>query len=131
MILSYDGADFSGWQVQPDAATVQGTLASAIGRITGEKVLPQGSGRTDAGVHALAQVVTFVTESSVPTENFLKALNDILPASVRVLDVNEDARRFSCAALGAGQDVSLSDLSRVDLSAISGEIRLALSVSAR
>lgn len=87
MILSYDGAEFSGWQVQPDAATVQGTLASAIGRITGEKVLPQGSGRTDAGVHALAQVVTFATESSVPTENFQKALNDILPASVRVMDV--------------------------------------------
>ena len=89
LILSYDGAEFSGWQVQPDAQTVQGTLASAIGRITGEKVLPQGSGRTDAGVHALAQVVTFVTESSVPTENFLKALNDILPASVRVLEAAE------------------------------------------
>jgi tRNA pseudouridine38-40 synthase len=94
LILSYDGAEFSGWQVQPDAATVQGTLASAIGRITGEKVLPQGSGRTDAGVHALAQVVTFVTESSVPTENFLKALNDILPASVRVLDVTEAPSEF-------------------------------------
>jgi tRNA pseudouridine38-40 synthase len=89
MILSYDGAEFSGWQVQPDAATVQGTLASAIGRVTGEKVLPQGSGRTDAGVHALAQVVTFVTESSVPTQNFVIALNDILPASVRVLSVAE------------------------------------------
>jgi len=87
LILAYDGADFSGWQVQPDAVTVQGTLASAIGRITGEKVLPQGSGRTDAGVHALAQVVTFVTESSVPAENFGKALNDILPSSIRVLDV--------------------------------------------
>jgi tRNA pseudouridine38-40 synthase len=94
VILSYDGADFSGWQVQPDKATVQGTLASAIGRITGEKVLPQGSGRTDAGVHALAQVMTFVTESSVPTENFLKALNDILPASVRVLQVSEAPADF-------------------------------------
>jgi len=94
MILAYDGADFSGWQVQPDAVTVQGTLASAIGRITGEKVLPQGSGRTDAGVHALAQVVTFVTESSVPTENFVKALNDILPTSVRVLDVAEVPPEF-------------------------------------
>jgi tRNA pseudouridine38-40 synthase len=94
MILSYDGAEFSGWQVQPDAITVQGTLASAIGRITGEKVLPQGSGRTDAGVHALAQVVTFVTESSVPTENFIRALNDILPASVRVLDVAEAPSEF-------------------------------------
>jgi len=94
LILAYDGAEFSGWQVQPDTVTVQGTLASAIGRITGEKVLPQGSGRTDAGVHALAQVVTFVTESSVPTENFQKALNGILPASVRVLDVAEVPPEF-------------------------------------
>src|ERR1700741_2928521 len=87
--LSDDGTEFSGCQVQPDAATVQGTLASAIGRLTGEKVLPQGSGRTDAGVHALAQVVTFVTESPVPTENFAKALNDILPASGRVREAPE------------------------------------------
>src|SRR5262249_45662909 len=94
LTLSYDGAEFSGWQVQPDTNTVQGTLASAIGRLTGEKVLPQGSGRTDAGVHALAQVVTFVTESSVPTENFQRALNDFLPASVRVLDVAEAPIEF-------------------------------------
>src|SRR5208282_2698716 len=51
-------------------------------------------GRTDAGVHALAQVVTFVTESSVPTENFQKALNDILPAAVRVLEVAEASPEF-------------------------------------
>lgn len=89
LILSYDGSEFSGWQVQPDAATIQGTLASAIGRITREKVLPQGSGRTDAGVHALAQVATFGTESSVPAANFVKALNDILPPSIRVLEVGE------------------------------------------
>jgi tRNA pseudouridine38-40 synthase len=94
LTLAYDGTEFSGWQVQPDAATVQGTLAAAIGRITGEQVLPQGSGRTDAGVHALAQVATFVTESSVPTANFVKALNDILPASVRVLAVAEAPAEF-------------------------------------
>jgi tRNA pseudouridine38-40 synthase len=94
LILSYDGSEFSGWQVQPDAATVQGTLAFAIGRVTGEKVLPQGSGRTDAGVHALAQNVTFVTFSAVPTENFQKALNDVLPAAVRVLDVKEMPQEF-------------------------------------
>jgi len=94
VILSYDGAEFSGWQVQPNAITVQGTLAAAIGRITGEKVLPQGSGRTDAGVHALAQVMTFVTESFVPTENFLKAMNDIVPPSVRVLEVTEAPADF-------------------------------------
>src|SRR5271170_7645625 len=94
LVLAYDGSEFSGWQVQPDAATIQGTLASAIGRVTGEKVLPQGSGRTDAGVHAQAQVATFATESSVPAENFVKALNDVLPASVRVLEVEEAAADF-------------------------------------
>jgi tRNA pseudouridine38-40 synthase len=103
LILSYDGSDFAGWQLQPDAETVQGTLASAIGRITGEKVLPQGSGRTDAGVHALAQVVTFVTESSVPTANFVKALNDILPASVRVLEAQEAAADFHARKSARGK----------------------------
>src|SRR5207244_1164139 len=89
LVLAYDGSEFSGWQVQPEAATIQGTLASAIGRLTGEKVLPQGSGRTDAGVHALAQVATFATESPIPAENLVIALNDILPASIRVLEVTE------------------------------------------
>src|SRR5215475_14195022 len=94
LTLSYDGTDFSGWQVQPAAPTVQGTLASAIGRLTGENVLPQGSGRTDAGVHALAQVATFSTASSIPVENFVKALNDILPASIRILDAAEMPEAF-------------------------------------
>jgi len=94
LILSYDGSEFSGWQVQPGPPTIQGTLASCIGRVTGEKVLPQGSGRTDAGVHALAQVATFATESPVPCKNFVKALNDILPPAIRVLDVAEVAADF-------------------------------------
>src|SRR5436309_4463119 len=94
LVLSYDGSEFAGWQVQPERATIQGTLASAIGRLTGENVLPQGSGRTDAGVHALAQVATFQTSSSIPTENWIKALNDILPASIRVLEVTEAAPDF-------------------------------------
>ena len=59
LVLAYDGSDFSGWQVQPNTPTIQGTLAEAIARLTGETILPQGSGRTDAGVHALAQVATF------------------------------------------------------------------------
>ena len=92
--LAYDGTSFAGWQVQPEAETVQGTLASVIGRLTGEKVLPQGSGRTDAGVHALAQVATFATESTIPTGNFQKALNDLLPAAIRVLAVEEAAAEF-------------------------------------
>jgi tRNA pseudouridine38-40 synthase len=94
LILSYDGAEFAGWQVQPGRTTVQGALASAIGRLSGENVLPQGSGRTDAGVHALAQVASFATASVIPAENWMRALNDILPASIRVLEVSEAAPEF-------------------------------------
>jgi len=94
LVLSYDGTDFSGWQMQPDAATIQGTLAYAVGRITGENVLPQGSGRTDAGVHALAQVATLATESPIPEPNFVRALNDTLPASIRVLEAKEVPKDF-------------------------------------
>ena len=94
LILSYDGADLAGWQVQPGRTTVQGALASAIGRLSGENVLPQGSGRTDAGVHALAQVASFATASTIPTENWMKALNDNLPPSIRVLEVTEAAPEF-------------------------------------
>jgi tRNA pseudouridine38-40 synthase len=94
LILSYDGADFAGWQVQPGRTTVQGALASAIGRLSGENVLPQGSGRTDADVHALAQVASFATASAIPVENWLRALNDILPPSIRVLEVTEAAPEF-------------------------------------
>jgi len=94
LTVAYDGTDFSGWQVQPGRNTVQGALASAIGRLTGENVLPQGSGRTDAGVHALAQVASFETNSSIPEENWIGALNDILPASIRVLEVGEAEPEF-------------------------------------
>jgi len=94
LVLAYDGAEFSGWQVQPDTVTIQGTLASAIGRVTGEKVLPQGSGRTDAGVHALAQVATFITESPIPAQNMVKALNDILPPSIRVFSATDAPLEF-------------------------------------
>jgi tRNA pseudouridine38-40 synthase len=87
MTLAYDGAEFHGWQVQPGLATVQGTLAAAIERLTGEYVLPQGSGRTDAGVHALAQVASVSLDSPIPERNLLIALNDVLPPAIRVTGV--------------------------------------------
>ena len=92
LVLSYDGADFSGWQVQPGRPTVQGALAAALERVTGTRVLPQGSGRTDAGVHALAQVAScsLENESAIPAENLVRALNDLLPPAIRVVSV-EDA----------------------------------------
>ncbi len=89
LTIVYDGYDFAGWQVQPDRPTVQGILVSVIEHISGEKTLPQGSGRTDAGVHALAQVASVNLQSPIPAVNFRKALNDLLPGSIRILSVEE------------------------------------------
>jgi len=83
--LAYDGTDFSGWQVQPGERTIQGELQQALGRVTGELPLPQGSGRTDAGVHALGQVASFILEAPIPPQNLLRALNRTLPAAIRVV----------------------------------------------
>src|SRR5262245_43504098 len=94
LTLAYDGFDFHGWQIQPGKPTIQGTLADGIERITGEKVLPQGSGRTDAGVHALAQVASFTTASPIPVANLKIALNDVLPAAIRVVAADEAPAGF-------------------------------------
>jgi tRNA pseudouridine38-40 synthase len=94
LILTYDGTPYNGWQVQPNLPTVQGTLAQAIHRITGETVLPQGSGRTDTGVHALAQVATFSLTVPIPAANLHRALNHALPASIRVLSVEAVPETF-------------------------------------
>ncbi len=94
LTLAYDGSAFHGWQVQPRLQTVQGTLAAALGKLTGETVLPQGSGRTDAGVHALGQVCSFALEAPIPPANLQRALNRALPASVRVLRAEHAAERF-------------------------------------
>ena len=87
LTLAYDGTPYNGWQIQPNLPTVQGTLSAAIHRITGETVLPQGSGRTDTGVHALAQVATFSISVPIPAANLHRALNRALPASIRVLSI--------------------------------------------
>jgi tRNA pseudouridine38-40 synthase len=86
-ILAYDGGPYHGWQVQPGLPTVQGTLADALRHITGETVLPQGSGRTDTRVHALGQVASFALEAKIPAGNLYRALNHALPPSIRVLSV--------------------------------------------
>ncbi|MDR3745910.1 MAG: tRNA pseudouridine(38-40) synthase TruA [Acidobacteriaceae bacterium] len=85
--LAYDGTPYRGWQVQPGLLTVQGLLADAIHRTVGERVLPQGSGRTDAGVHAHAQVASFALDAHIPAANLHRALNRCLPPSIRVLSV--------------------------------------------
>jgi tRNA pseudouridine38-40 synthase len=92
--LAYDGTPYRGWQVQPGLPTVQGLLAAAIERTVGERVLPQGSGRTDAGVHALAQVASFALSAAIPTANLHRALNRCLPPSIRVRTVEKVAPQF-------------------------------------
>jgi tRNA pseudouridine38-40 synthase len=85
LTLAYDGTPFHGWQIQPGLPTVQGTLSDALHRIAGERVLPQGSGRTDTGVHALGQVASFLLNAPIPPANLQRALNGLLPASIRVM----------------------------------------------
>jgi tRNA pseudouridine38-40 synthase len=85
LTLAYDGSDFHGWQIQPAHPTIQGELAAAIERVTGERILPQGSGRTDTGVHARGQVASCHIQAPIPPENLQRALNRTLPATIRVL----------------------------------------------
>lgn len=86
LTLAYDGTDFRGWQVQPGETTIQGELQAALDRVTGERPLPQGSGRTDAGVHARAQVASFALQAPIPAGSLHRALNRTLPPAIRILD---------------------------------------------
>ena len=79
MTVSYDGTDFHGWQVQPGLPTVQSLLETVLAEIEGAPVKVAGSGRTDAGVHALAQVAAFTLVNPIPVDNLRKAINRLLP----------------------------------------------------
>ena len=92
--VAYDGTDFHGWQVQPGVATIQGTLEEIIGNIEGKAVHVAGSGRTDSGVHALAQVAAFTLENPIPPDNLRRAINRLLPPAIRVMDVVETHDSF-------------------------------------
>jgi tRNA pseudouridine38-40 synthase len=94
LVLAYDGTDFHGWQRQPSLPTIQETLEGCVERVTGKRADVWGSGRTDAGVHALGQVANFKTECPIPCQNLLKALNHVLPPTVRVKDVHEVSEKF-------------------------------------
>lgn len=94
LTLSYDGTDFHGWQRQPELRTVQGVLEDALTQLTGSRPATNASGRTDAGVHALGQVVNFLTISQHSTETFVRALNANLPHDVRVLTAEEKPQAF-------------------------------------
>lgn len=94
LTLAYDGTPYHGWQIQPGLPTVQGTLAHALHHITGESVLPQGSGRTDTGVHALGQVASVSLASPIPGPNLQRALNHLLPTSIRIVALEAVPEEF-------------------------------------
>ena len=92
--VAYDGTDFHGWQVQPNLPTIQGTLEAVISSIEGHPVNVAGSGRTDAGVHAYAQVAAVSLANSIPPDNFRRAVNRLLPRSIRIGNVAEAGLEF-------------------------------------
>ena len=119
-ILSYDGTLLHGWQIQPTRPTVQGHLADALEHITGERTLPQGSGRTDAGVHALGQVATFSLPSSIPAANLHRALNHVLPPSIRILSLEPAAPPFHARHSAASKTYEYRIFPRRPLAAVPG-----------
>lgn len=96
--VEYDGTNYGGWQRQKNAATVQGEIEDAVFRITGEKTALHGSGRTDAGVHAIGQTANFRTESGFSAEKFRKALNSLLPDDITVTSAEEADAGFHSRA---------------------------------
>lgn len=85
LIISYDGTNYVGWQVQPNGVSVQALLEKALFELTGEQIRVEGSGRTDSGVHAKAQVAHFDTEARMTADKFAIAMNMHLPPDIRVL----------------------------------------------
>jgi tRNA pseudouridine38-40 synthase len=92
--VAYDGTSYQGWQVQPDGPTIQGTLQESLERMAGHAVSLVGAGRTDAGVHAEAQVAHFHLDLSIPTDGLLKGLNSLLPEDIRVRQAEEAPSGF-------------------------------------
>ena len=94
LTLAYDGAAYAGWQVQSKRNSIQGVVEAAIAKITGKPTRLTASGRTDAGVHALGQVVAFRTNSRLAPEVLMRALNAELPRDIAVLDASEAPEGF-------------------------------------
>lgn len=94
LIIQYDGTDYVGWQLQENGISVQQRLNEALLFITGEQIRVHGSGRTDSGVHARAQVAHFDTSARMPADKFAVAMNTRLPRDIRVLFSDETSETF-------------------------------------
>ena len=89
LVIEYCGAEYCGWQVQNNGLAIQHVLEEQLSRLTGEQIRVNGSGRTDAGVHALGQTANFKTCSSIPPEGFAAALNSSLPDDISIVSASE------------------------------------------
>ncbi len=94
LTIEYEGSNYHGWQVQPNATTIQGEIVKAIKKVTKEDVNLIGSGRTDTGVHAKGQVANFITESNIPEDKFSYAINSQLPLDISILKSEEVPMNF-------------------------------------
>jgi tRNA pseudouridine38-40 synthase len=103
LTIAYDGTDFVGWQIQPNGESVQAALTRALREMTGSPDSIVGSGRTDAGVHALGQVASFTTDAGIPLEGFVKGLNSLLPPQVAVLSAEEAEEGFDAQRSARGK----------------------------
>jgi tRNA pseudouridine38-40 synthase len=95
LTIAYDGTDFHGWQMQAHKPTIQGEIVNVLQRLTQEKIILHGTGRTDAGVHALGQVASFRTQSQLSAEEFQRALNALLPPTIRIVGAEEAGPDFN------------------------------------
>ncbi|MBN1914420.1 MAG: tRNA pseudouridine(38-40) synthase TruA [Parachlamydiales bacterium] len=87
LIISYDGTNYSGWQIQPNAPTIQETIQENLSLILQENIILIGAGRTDAGVHAKGQVAHFSSSKNFSLSRLLYSLNSLLPLDIRILDI--------------------------------------------
>jgi len=95
LTIAYDGTDFHGWQIQANKPTIQGEIVSVLRRLTQEHILLHGTGRTDAGVHALGQVASFKTQSALSPQEFQRALNALLTPAIRIVGAEEVGPDFN------------------------------------
>ncbi len=112
LTLEYDGSQFHGWQIQPGLRTIQGTVEKALAEMMGASVRAKASGRTDAGVHALGQVMHCDVSRGIPPENVMMGLNSLLPPDVRVIKCREAPEEFHAQYSATGKHYRYDILNR-------------------
>jgi tRNA pseudouridine38-40 synthase len=102
-VISYDGTAYHGWQVQPKGKTIQGLLEKALEQITKAEISVMGAGRTDAGVHALAQTASFRIEQLISDEELFRAMNALLPQDIRIVSLEKAPPEFHALRSAKGK----------------------------